>query len=54
MQCALESFEASKHGRRLNEVDMFVQNLRETVACCPDDALSGLTILVNMVRLDSQ
>jgi hypothetical protein len=53
VQCAFESFEGSEHGRRLNEIDVLVQGLRKTVGRCTDDALSSLTVLVDMVSLDT-
>jgi hypothetical protein len=53
MQCALKRLESSEHSRRLNKVNMMVQDVRETIARCPDDALAGLSMVVNMVCLDT-
>lgn len=53
VHCALERLETSEHGCRLNKINMMVQNVRETVARGPDDALSGLIVLVNIVSLDT-
>jgi hypothetical protein len=54
MQRALERLEASEHSRRLNKINMVMQDLRETVARGPDNTLSGFSVLVNIISLDSQ
>lgn len=54
MQRALERLEASEHGRWLYKVNMIMQDLWETVARGADDALSGLSVLINRISLDIQ
>jgi hypothetical protein len=51
VQRTLERLEASEHGSGLNKIDVVVQGLRKTVARGPDDALSSLDMLVNMIIL---
>ena len=54
MQRAPERLEASEHGRRLYKINMVMQDLRETVARGPNDTLSGFSMLVDIISLNSQ
>jgi hypothetical protein len=54
VQRALERLEPSEHRRRLYKINMVMQDLWETVARGPDNALSAFNVLVNMVSLDIQ
>lgn len=54
MQRALERLKASEHGCRLYKINMVMQDLRETVARGPNDTLSGFSVLVNIISLNSQ
>jgi hypothetical protein len=47
-----ERLETSEHGRRLNKINVRVQDIRETVARGPNNALSGVSVLVDIVSLD--